>query len=116
MDEQRIYEGLARIAKHDEDIKEIKSEIKDLNAKTSLLVELSMSIKTLAENLKEVKETVTDIKKDQNSIRDEVTEIRQLPTNQKSKLLDKIIIGVLAAIGGGVLMFVLKELFPSIFG
>lgn len=115
MDDGKIYEGLAMINKHEEDIKEIKEDIKGLKDKTSLLVELSMSIKSLAENLKDVKTTVTDIKKDQNSIREEVTELRQLPNNQKSKMFDKIVIAVLAAIGGGILTFVLKAVFPTLF-
>lgn len=116
MNEEKVYEGLAKIEKHDEDLKELKSDMKELKEKTSLLAELSMSIKTLAENLKDVKETVTDIKKDQNSIKDEVAEIRQFPANQKSQMFDKIMLAIIAAIGGGILTFVLKTAFPTLFG
>lgn len=116
MNEEKVYEGLAKIEKHDEDLKELKSDMKELKEKTSLLTELSMSIKTLAENLKDVKETVTDIKKDQNSIKDEVAEIRNRPQAQKSQMFDKVVLAVVAAIGGGILTFVLKAVFPTLFG
>ncbi len=115
INEEKVYEGLAKIEKHDEDLKELKSDMKDLQTKTSLLTELSMSIKTLAENLKDVKDTVTDIKKDQNSIKDEVTELKNKPDVQKAKVFDKVVIAVVAAIGGGILTFVLKAVFPTIF-
>lgn len=115
MDEQKIYQGLAKIEKHDEDLAELKADMKDLQQKTSLLTELSMSIKMLAENLKEVKETVTDIKKDQNSIKDEVADIKNRPAMEKSKIVDKVVLAVCAAIGGGILTYIAKVLFPGIF-
>ena len=115
MNEEKIYEGLAKIEKHDEDLKELKSDMKDLKERTTLLAELSMSIKTLAENLKDVKETVTDIKKDQNSIKDEVAEIRNRPQVQKSQMFDKVVLAIVAAVGGGILAFVLRNIFPTLF-
>lgn len=115
MNDEQIYKTIAKVEQHDEDIKEVKSDLKELKEKTSLLTELSLSIKALAENLKDVKETVTDIKKDQNSIKDEVAEIRNRPDVQKSAILDKIIIAVCAAIGGGILAFLLRSVFPTIF-
>ena len=115
MDDQRLYEGLAKLERHDEEIKEVKSELKELQAKTSLLTELSLSIKQLAENLKDVKETVTDIKKDQSSIKDEMSDLKTRPDLAKSKFLDKIIIAIIAAIGGAVLTYILKVVFPALF-
>lgn len=114
MDEQ-VVKNTIKIEQHDEDIKEVKAEIKELKEKTSLLTELSLTIKTLAENLKDVKETVTDIKKDQNSIKDEVAEIRQMPEQSKAKIFDKVVVGICAAIGGGLLTWILTNLFPTLF-
>jgi len=115
VDETRIYEIGSKVEKHDEDIKEIKIDIKDLYAKTSLLTELSISIKTLAENLKDVKQTVVDIKKDQDEFKDEVAALKSLPTQSKAKMFDKAVIAVVSAIGGGILMYLLKVVFPQIF-
>lgn len=115
MDDERIYEIKSKVDRHEEDIKEVKAEVKALTEKTSLLTELSMSIKTLAENLKDVKDTVTDIKKDQNSIKDEVTELRNFPTKRKSEILDKVILAIVSALGGGILAYLLKVMFPTIF-
>ena len=97
------------------EIKETKMEIKELKEKTSLLTELSLSIKALAENLKDVKETVTDIKNEQGDMKNEISDLKQLPARQKSKIFDKVVLAVIAAIGGGILTFVLKTVFPTIF-
>ena len=115
MDETKIYEIGSKVDKHDEDIKEIKIDIKDLYAKTSLLTELSISIKTLAENLKDVKQTVVEIKKDQDEFKDEVQALKHIPVQSKAKMFDKAVIAVVSAIGGGILMYLLKVVLPQIF-
>lgn len=115
MDENKFYEVASKIEKHEEDIKEMKIDIKDLYAKTSLLTELSISIKTLAENLKDVKQTVVEIKKDQDEFKDEVQALKHIPVQSKAKMFDKAVIAVVSAIGGGILMYLLKVVFPQIF-
>lgn len=115
MDENKFYEVASKVEKHEEDIKEMKIDIKDLYAKTSLLTELSISIKTLAENLKDVKQTVVEIKKDQDEFKDEVQALKHIPANTKAKMFDKAVIAVVSAIGGGILMYLLKVVFPQIF-
>lgn len=115
MDENKFYEVASKIEKHEEDIKEMKIDIKDLYAKTSLLTELSISIKTLAENLKDVKQTVVEIKKDQDEFKDEVQALKHIPAQSKAKMFDKAVIAVVSAIGGGILMYLLKVVLPQIF-
>lgn len=115
MDENKFYEVASKIEKHEEDIKEMKIDIKDLYAKTSLLTELSISIKTLAENLKDVKQTVVEIKKDQDEFKDEVQALKHIPVQSKAKMFDKAVIAVVSAIGGGILMYLLKVVLPQIF-
>lgn len=115
MDENKFYEVASKVEKHEEDIKEIKIDVKDLYAKTSLLTELSISIKTLAENLKDVKQTVVEIKKDQDEFKDEVQALKHIPVQSKAKMFDKAVIAVASAIGGGILMYLLKVVFPQIF-
>ena len=115
MDENKFYEVASKVEKHEEDIKEMKIDIKDLYAKTSLLTELSISIKTLAENLKDVKQTVVEIKKDQDEFKDEMVALKSLPTQSKAKMFDKAVIAIVSAIGGGILMYLLKVVLPQIF-
>ena len=115
MDENKFYEVASKVEKHEEDIKEMKIDIKDLYAKTSLLTELSISIKTLAENLRDVKQTVVEIKKDQDEFKDEVQALKHIPVQSKAKMFDKAVIAVVSAIGGGILMYLLKVVFPQIF-
>lgn len=115
MDENKFYEVASKVEKHEEDIKEMKIDIKDLYAKTSLLTELSISIKTLAENLKDVKQTVVEIKKDQDEFKDEVQALKHIPAQSKAKMFDKAVIAIVSAIGGGILMYLLKVVLPQIF-
>ena len=115
MDDTKIYEAIARIDRHDESIKEVKADIKDLYGKTALLTELSISIRTLAENLKEVKDTVVEIKKDQDEVKDEIVQLKHAPNSSKAKLFDKAVIAVVSALGGGLLMYLLKVALPQIF-
>lgn len=115
MNDELIYKTVAKVEQHDEELKETKAEIKELKEKTSLLTELSLSIKALAENLKDVKETVTDIKNEQGDMKNEISDLKQFPTKQKSKIFDKVVLAVIAAIGGGILTFILKAVFPTIF-
>ena len=115
MNDELIYKTVAKVEQHDEELKETKAEIKELKEKTSLLTELSLSIKALAENLNDVKETVTDIKNEQGDMKNEISDLKQLPAKQKSQILDKVVLAVIAAIGGGILTFILKAVFPTIF-
>lgn len=115
MDENKFYEVASKVEKHEDDIKELKIDIKDLYAKTSLLTELSISIKTLAENLKDVKQTVVEIKKDQDEFKDEVQALKHIPVQSKAKMFDKAVIAIVSAIGGGILMYLLKVALPQFF-
>lgn len=115
IDETQVVKAIYHLEQHDKEIADLKSSIKDLQEKTQLLTELSYSIKTLAENVKDVKETVMDIKSEQTNMKDEITDLKQLPSQNKAKAYDKVIIGIAAAIGGGILTYILKVLFPTIF-
>lgn len=115
MDDAKVYELSARIDGHDKALQEVKTDIKDLYGKTALLTELSVSIRTLAENLKDVKDTVVEIKKDQDEVKDEIVQLKHAPHKSKAELLDKTAIAVASAIGGAILMYILKALLPQLF-
>lgn len=114
MDENTIKNTI-RLDQHDKDIETIKDDVKELYKKTDVLVELSLSIKAMADNLKDVKEDVAKIKTNQSDMKDEISELRQLPQQTKSKIFDKVTIAVACAVGGGLLTYVLTNLFPAIF-
>lgn len=115
IDDKDVIKAIYHLEQHDKEIAEVKENIKELQEKTQLLAELSYSIKTLAENVKDVKETVMDIKSEQTNMKDEITDLKQIPSQNKAKTFDKVIIGIAAAIGGGILAYLLKVLFPTIF-
>ena len=115
MDDAKVYEAMARLDRYDESLKEVKADIKDLYGKTALLTELSISIRTLAENLKDVKDTVVEIKKDQDEVKDEIVQLKHAPNSSKAKMFDRAVIAVLSALGGGLIMYILKVALPQIF-
>ena len=115
MDESRMYEVEAKTNRHEEEIKEIKGDIKDLCNKTTILTELSMTIKAFAESLKDVKDTVTDIKKDQDGFKDEIAELKSAPNKNKAESFDKLITAVVSLLGGAILTYILSAMFPALF-
>lgn len=115
IDEAQVVKAIYHLEQHDRELSDLKANIKDLQEKTQLLTELACAIKTLTENIKDVKETVMDIKSEQTNMKDEITDLKQLPSQNKAKAYDKVIIGIAAALGGGILTYLLKVLFPTIF-
>lgn len=115
IDDKDVVKAIVRIDQHEKDISEVKENIKELQEKTQLLTELAYSIRNLTENIKDVKETVMDIKSEQTNMKDEITDLKQIPSQTKAKAYDKVIVAIAAAIGGGILTYLLKVLFPTIF-
>ena len=115
IDETQVVKAIYHLEQHDKDISDLKADIKELQEKTQLLAELAYSIKTLTENIKDVKETVIDIKSEQSGMKDEIADLKQVPQNTKAKIFDKVVIGIFAALGGGLITYILTALFPVLF-
>lgn len=95
---------------------EAEADIKDLKEKNNALFEMSASIKNLSEGIATVKTDVREIRVEQSEMKNEISDLKNAPVKTKAGWFDEFGKLIITAIVSGVLMFVLGQIAPQIFG
>ena len=119
MNTEEIVEKITRteaIAERNKtEIHDIKEEIAEIRENNKAIYRIATSVELLAKDMTSVKETVGDVKKTQNETNKKLADLENANLVKKAKFLDKAIGAIVGVIGGGVLAYILSQMFPSIF-
>ena len=119
MNTEEVVEKITRteaIAEQNKtEIHDIKEEIADIRENNKAIYKIATSVELLAQDMTSVKQTVCDVKKSQNETKKELTDFKNANLVKKAKFLDRAIGAIVGVIGGGVLAYILSQMFPSIF-
>lgn len=91
------------------------TDIAELKEDTKAISKIANGIEIMAVEMKGMSENINRIDNKVSGLTTKVTELEQLPTKAKASILDKVVISIASAVGGGLLMWILSSLLPTIF-
>ena len=110
-----IQEVDSRSKSNEHRIDDLETEMKETKSMQITLVKLANGVENMGNQLMDVKEDIQDVKKGQNELSDKVTTLENRPAQETKKRWDSIYEKILWTVVGGIIVFLLAQLFPGIF-
>ena len=112
---REITEIAERTKSNTHRIDNLEIKVSQLDEKTDDIHTIATSMQLMSKDFGYMRNDITKIQTTQTEMQKEISEVKQTPVKAKASIYDKVIIGACAAIGTGVLMFILNAMFPAIF-
>ena len=110
-----LQEVDSRSKSNEHRIDELEVDMKETKSMQITLVKLANGVENMGNQLMDVKEDIQDVKKGQNELSDKVTTLENRPALETKKRWDSIYDKILWTVVGGIIVFLLAQLFPGIF-
>lgn len=110
-----IQEVDSRSKSNEHRIDDLEVEMKKTNDMQITLVKLANGVENMGNQLIGVKEDIQDVKRGQTELSDKVTTLENRPAQETKKRWDSIYEKILWTVIGGVVVFLLAQMFPGVF-
>ena len=112
---REITEIAERTKSNTHRIDNLEIKVNQLDEKTEDIHTIATSMQLMSKDFSYMRDDITKIQTTQTEMQKEISDVKQTPVKAKAGIYDKVIVGVCATVGTGILMFVLNALFPAIF-
>ena len=110
-----VQEVDSRSKSNEHRIDELEVDMKETKEMQITLVKLANGVENMGNQLVGVKEDIQDVKRGQTELSDKVTTLENRPAQETKKRLDSIYEKILWTAIGGIVVFLLAQMFPGIF-
>jgi hypothetical protein len=90
------------------------NEIRELREKQDAIYDLTSSVKSIATDMTYIKEDVKEVKSGQDKLNEKVTVLENRPANESKKRTDEIIDKLLWLFIGGIAVWILSSILPTV--
>lgn len=97
-------------------IDNLETDVKELQESNKAIYQINANIEKICTSMSYTNKKLDENTEDIKSVKKEIADVKAEPIKRRSKWIDAIIQIVLAAVTGGVIGFILREISPTIWG
>lgn len=97
-------------------IDNLETDVKELQESNKAIYQINANIEKICTSMSYTNKKLDENTEDIKTVKKEIADVKTEPIKRRSKWVDAIIQIVLAAVTGGIIGFILREISPTIWG